>query len=248
MTSHPPPIPAATLIVLRDRPDGAPQIAMVERSPTLAFGAGALVFPGGRVDPGDHALVPAGSLDRGDAAARIAAIRETLEEAGVAVGIAPGPADAGIAPLRAAILGGAPFGPALAAAGLHLEPDALVPFARWQPAPPIRRIFDTRFYVARLPNGAGPGTVDGIENVRLLWATAAEVLDEDAAGRVSLMLPTRFNLQRLAQFETVEAILADARRHPAERITPVREDRDGAVWATIPAGLGYPTLSVPFEA
>ena len=50
-----------------------------------------MVFPGGRVDPGDHAMVPADAPDADEAAARIAAIRETIEEVGLAVGLTPRP-------------------------------------------------------------------------------------------------------------------------------------------------------------
>ena len=75
--------PAATLIIVRDRPGRPAEILMVERSAKMAFAAGALVFPGGGVEAGDHALAArvAGAMDRDEAAARIAAIRETIEEA-----------------------------------------------------------------------------------------------------------------------------------------------------------------------
>ena len=46
-----PAIPAATLILVRDMADGPPEFLMVERAATMAFAAGALVFPGGRTDP-----------------------------------------------------------------------------------------------------------------------------------------------------------------------------------------------------
>jgi 8-oxo-dGTP pyrophosphatase MutT (NUDIX family) len=68
----------------------APQLLVVQRSAHLAFAAGAYVFPGGRVDPADHV---AGSLhhpdrDPEEAAARIAALRETREETGIALDVA----------------------------------------------------------------------------------------------------------------------------------------------------------------
>lgn len=89
MPSAPDAIPAATLVLLRDRQDGPPDLLMVERSAAMAFAAGALVFPGGRIDPGDHLL--ADTVQQEDATARIAAIRETIEEAGIAVGLSPLP-------------------------------------------------------------------------------------------------------------------------------------------------------------
>src|SRR6185369_8831284 len=81
------PVPAATLVVFRRAAGGGPpELLMVERSAGMRFAAGAAVFPGGRIDPADHELADMAApahLPRDEAAARIAAIRETLEEAGL---------------------------------------------------------------------------------------------------------------------------------------------------------------------
>lgn len=81
MDDLPPPIPAATLILMRPALSGPPEILMIERAATMVFAAGALAFPGGRIDPEDHAAAAGSRLP--DAAARIAAIRETIEETGI---------------------------------------------------------------------------------------------------------------------------------------------------------------------
>lgn len=73
-------IPAATLVVIRDRDAGPPELLMVERPQTMAFAGGAMVFPGGRIDPADWD--GANSLE--EAAVR-AAVRETAEETGLEV-------------------------------------------------------------------------------------------------------------------------------------------------------------------
>ncbi|HVM23453.1 MAG TPA: NUDIX domain-containing protein, partial [Sphingomicrobium sp.] len=80
-------IPAATLIVVRDKPGEAPELLMVERAAGMAFAAGALVFPGGRIDEADRRLAARLGVDP----AAVAAIRETLEETAVPVGISPHP-------------------------------------------------------------------------------------------------------------------------------------------------------------
>lgn len=232
-------IPAATLILLRERDPAAPEVLMVERAAIMAFAGGALVFPGGRVDPGDHALAalfPA--LDADDAAARIAAIRETLEEAGIAVALDPAPAAPAIAALRRALAAGEDFGALLADAGLALDPAALVPFARWRPDFHATRTFDTRFYLARAPAGAAP-VADGTESVTAFWGGAADIL----AGEARIIFPTRRNLERLAGFASFAAAAADAMRHPLETITPWLEQRDGEAWLCIPAGAGYPVTA-----
>lgn len=73
-------IPAATLVVMREQPSGPPQLLMVERPTTMSFAAGAMVFPGGRIEPEDHLC----ATDLTTAAAR-AAVRETAEETGLEV-------------------------------------------------------------------------------------------------------------------------------------------------------------------
>jgi 8-oxo-dGTP pyrophosphatase MutT (NUDIX family) len=75
-----PAIPAATVILLRDRASGL-ETLMVRRSTRLHFG-GMWVFPGGRIDPDDY---PVGAGDDELAAARRAAAREAAEEAGLVV-------------------------------------------------------------------------------------------------------------------------------------------------------------------
>ena len=75
-------IPAATLVVIRDSDAGSPELLMVERPRTMAFAGGAMVFPGGRIDPADWES--ANSLEQ--AAAR-AAVRETAEETGLEVAL-----------------------------------------------------------------------------------------------------------------------------------------------------------------
>ena len=239
-----PAIPAATLVIFRDAPvGGAPELLLVERAKAMVFAGGALVFPGGRVDPGDHALAALMPGDVDENAHRIAAIRETVEEAGLPIGLDPAPAD--LAALRAALHAGEPFGAALAAAGVALRPDALTPFARWRPNHANMRIFDTRFYLARLPADAPVATVDRTENTRLLWATAAQVLADADAGRAAIIFPTRRNLERLAQFDGFDAAVAQAEAIPVQTITPFTEDRDGATHLCIPAGLGYPVTGEP---
>ena len=241
-------IPAATLVIFRNNPGHAPELLMVERAKQMVFAAGALVFPGGRIDPGDHALAQTLDGEAEDTAARIAAVRETIEEAGLPVGLTTIPAPDALAQLRRALHAGEPFGAALAAAGNALALDALVPFARWRPAHRNMRIFDTRFYLAELPADAPEASVDATENVRLLWASAQWVLDEADAGRVQIIFPTRRNLERLARFASFDDAAADSQGREMRVVTPWSEERDGATHLCIPDDLGYPVTSEPIGA
>lgn len=235
-------IPAATLVVFRDSHGGSPELLMVERAKAMVFAAGAMVFPGGRVDPGDHVLAQTMGGDE-ETAARIAAVRETIEEAGLPVGLASPPSADTLDAMRAALHAGTPFGEVLSDAGAKLDLDLLVPFARWRPAHRNMRIFDTRFYLARLPADAPHATVDETENVRLVWASAQAVLDEADAGRMAIIFPTRRNLERLAQFASYEDAAAHARATPQRVVTPWPETRDGEQHLCIPENLGYPVTS-----
>lgn len=238
------PIPAATVIVMREGA-GAPELLIAERAAEMRFAGGALVFPGGRVDPGDHALAALHAGDAEEMAARIAAIRETIEEAGIAVGVDLAPGRLG--EVRAGLHAGQPFGGLLAAAGGALRPEALVPFARWLPRGVTHRIFDTRFYLALAPADADTACPDGNENVRVFWASARAVLDAADAGRATIIFPTRRNLERLALFGSFADAVADARAHPQRIVTPWIERRDGAEHLCIPDDLGYPVTSEPLD-
>jgi 8-oxo-dGTP pyrophosphatase MutT (NUDIX family) len=118
-----PAIPAATVVLLRDTVHGI-ETLMLRRDTELAFGGGAWVFPGGRVDAGDYppgrtATDAAADPDIALAAARRAAVRESREEA-----------------------------------GLEVDEESLVWFAHWTPKQSLARRFATWFFVARAPDGA----------------------------------------------------------------------------------------------
>ena len=242
----PPAIPAATLVVMRESAVGPPQLLMVERTAAMAFAGGALVFPGGRIDDGDRAL--AATFAEAEAAARIAAIRETLEESGVPVGVEPVPGDDLAWQLQDDLLAGGRFGEIVASHGLDLRLDALTLFARWKPAFHQARIFDTLFFIAAAPAGDWQLRPQEGECESVEWLSAAEVLDRISRGEASAIFPTVRNLERLAQFDSISAARADALAHPVETITPWLGDHDGEPHLFIPEGLGYPVTREPLAS
>ena len=225
--SEKPPIPAATLVTVRDSPRGPPELLMVERAPGMAFAAGALVFPGGRIDDED-------------AGAKVAAIRETLEETAIPVCLSPLPSPDAAKAMQAQLLEGRGFDALLREHGLSLALDSLTPLARWVPKFHATRRFDTLFFVGRAPDGEWePSFVPG-ECSGAFWITAADALERERRGEAQLIFPTRRNLERLAQHSSFEAIRADAQAHPIEPVTPWVEQVDGVNFITIPEGIGYP--------
>jgi len=243
----PPATPAATLVIFRhDVAGGPPQLLMVERSATMRFAGGAAVFPGGRIDPADFDLArelsdSAADEDAiDDLAARIAAVRETLEETGLVVGIDRAVSLDEALAARAFLLEQGALAPVLARHGWTLAPQELTYFARWRPKHAHMRVFDTRFFLADLGTGAVELAVDATENTHLFWASAAEALRLADAGQIAVIFPTRRNLERLAQFATFAEVKTHAETIPVRTVTPFMGERDGQRWLLIPEGQGYP--------
>jgi 8-oxo-dGTP pyrophosphatase MutT (NUDIX family) len=247
MTDLPDPIPAATLVLMRERAGGPPELLVTERTGQMAFAAGALVFPGGRIDADDHRTAEWLAPALPDAAARIAAIRETIEETGIAPGLVPAPDPPFVSQLAAALHEEISFGDLLSQHELTLDLGALIPFARWCPNFREARRFDTLFFLAEAPAGAGEPVVSEREAVRAFWASAADILAEVDAGGAHVIFPTRRNLERLAGFASFADARASAARHPVTKITPWIEERVGVRHVCIPDGIGYPVTSEPLE-
>lgn len=191
------------------------------------------VFPGGRVDPSDVTIAGAdASLDL--AAARVAAVRETLEEVDIWLG-APGEEAAA----RAAVAGNASW-----ADVRGLRDVALSPYARWITPSGEGRRYDTWFFLARVPDTA-VATPDGGEATRSGWLRPRDVLRAGAAT-YPLAPPTFVHLSRLIEVETVDEALA----LPCELdpIQPVRHlDGDTLVFSLpgCPVHGGAPRRTTP---
>lgn len=248
----PEPIPAATLVIFRQgRSAPEPEILMTVRSRTMSFAGGMAVFPGGRLDPADYQLAAtlAPEMPVEEAAHRIAAIRETLEETGLAVGFTGEIDAARAAEMRRLALDKGALAPVLETFSLGLDLTALTPFARWLPLGLAHsRIFDTRFYLADLGTGSVEVEVDATENTRLFWVSASEALAMAERGEISVIFPTRRNLERLAQFPDFATARLHAEATPQRTITPWVEETPGGPQLTIPDDLGYPVCREPLNS
>jgi 8-oxo-dGTP pyrophosphatase MutT (NUDIX family) len=192
---------AATLILL-DRSAGAARVLLGKRHPGHAFMPNKYVFPGGALDSADRRMSVAAPLDPlveaklmaetrrpSPALARalaLAAIRETFEETGLAIGVA----DCGAAerPPEGAWT-------RFAATGVSPALDRLDLVARAITPPGRSRRYDARFFVADASSIAfrAQGVVHGeAELVELVWTP----LDE--AQRLDVPLITRAVLGDLA--------------------------------------------------
>lgn len=240
--------PAATIVIFRKGREGAaPEFLMVQRAKEMRFAGGAAVFPGGRVDPSDRALALrlAPDDDHEIASARIAGIRETLEETGLMLATRQTVTPAEAVAARAMLLETEDLAPVLERFGWDIDLGAMVFYAHW--CPPFDNTFDTRFFVTDLGTGAVDVTVDATENTRLFWTSAQGALDMNANGEISVIFPTMRNLERLAQFSDFSEACESARQFPPQRMSARRETIDGEEWITIPDGRGYPVLGQPLE-
>jgi 8-oxo-dGTP pyrophosphatase MutT (NUDIX family) len=242
----PPATPAATMVVFHRNPaGGAPLILMVERVKSMAFAGGAVVFPGGKVDAEDFAFAEVldHGLDLQEAAARLAAIRETVEEAGLALGLAGVADPADCIKARAALHAGDSLQAVCAQHGWTPQFDKLIPWARWRPPNLETRVFDTRFYLVDAGDADLPGEVDNTENKSLFWDSAASVLERVQRRELKAIFPTMRNLERLAQFESFDAAAAHAAEYPSKLLLTYIEERDGVPHICIPDGFGYPVTA-----
>lgn len=242
----PPATPAATMVIFRNNPEGGPPlILMVERVKSMAFAGGMVVFPGGKVD--DHDRAYAGIIDHGldlhEAAARLAVIRETIEEAGLALALDGVTDAADCAEARAALHDGASLKEICDDNGWTPQLDQLVPWARWRPPSLETRVFDTRFYLIDAGDAHLPAVVDNTENRMLFWDSAAGVLERVARKEVKAIFPTMRNLERLAQFDNFADTAAHAADHPVQLMLTYVEERDGVPHICIPEGHGYPVTA-----
>lgn len=242
----PPATAASTMVIFRDDPDGGPPLLlMVERVKTMAFAGGAVVFPGGKVDEADRhfAAELGGPYDLHETAARLAAIRETIEEAGLALALSGVNDPSECQEARAALHGGEDLRAICQRHGWEPALDQLIPWARWRPPGFETRVFDTRFYLVNAGDAHLPGEVDNTENKSLFWDSASGVIKRAERGEVKAIFPTMRNLERLALCDSFDAAAAHAARYPSTLLTSYTEERDGVMHICIPEGFGYPVTA-----
>jgi 8-oxo-dGTP pyrophosphatase MutT (NUDIX family) len=246
-----PPRASATVVLLRDDPEKGLQVFLLRRHTASAVLGGAFVFPGGKLDEADctsdvHACldVPSSALHatlgESDISAEmaaglyVAAVREALEECGVLFArLAHGDALAHDAHQRQkwqqALHGGQSFVEVLRSAGLRVDTQHLAPWSRWitpiQPSVTNKR-FDTRFFVAVLPQGQHP-IHDNIEAIDSVWLSPHEALGLYWAGDLPLAPPQIMTLVSLLSHTCTTSVLNLAKQHMPPRVLPEAFDDEG---------------------
>jgi 8-oxo-dGTP pyrophosphatase MutT (NUDIX family) len=249
----PPPVrDASTVVLLRDRAtaDGSHlEVHLMRRVASMAFAAGAVVFPGGSVDPADAdadvdlpADYPAqlGADLPLSRALVCAAVRETFEEAGVL--LVRGQAPETWADERQQLANReTALADVLTYHGLRLDADVVRPWARWiTPEPEVKR-FDTRFFVAAMPDGQRVAGDDaGGEADSAAWMRPQHAIDGYHAGELTMLPPTIATLTEIAAFPDVASVLAATAVREVTVVEPrIEVAPDGAVTFVRP---GYEDL------
>lgn len=256
------PVPAASVLLLRDNPDDTPplEVLMVERHADIGFAGGALVFPGGRIDPGDRNpawadFADGWPTDEITASAMVAAAREAFEETGLLLAraaddaaLVDGERTLALDRRRAEIeADDALFIEMVRAEKLRLALDQLSLFARWIAPPGLHKRFDTWFFCAAMPAGQ-VAREDGNEATEALWITPKAALAARAEGSRKMIFPTARNVELLGRSACAADVVRYAATRAIEPITPAIVRRgDGAV-LTIPDHLGYPVTEEALES
>jgi len=244
------PVPAATILMLRDAPDGL-ETFMVVRHHQIDFASGALVFPGGKVDPGDYEVRTycdgAEAIDDKTLAMMAGAIREAFEESGVLLARPAGGSEL-ISGKHLAKLdtyrdqlnrGGLSLLDFLKQEDLRLACDCLQHFAHWVTPPMMPKRFDTHFYLAIAPDDH-LAVHDGHESVDSIWITPGNAISGSQNGRYTIIFPTLLNIEMLALSKDVKQAMEMARARTVVEVLPWTEQRDDGNYICIPAQAGYP--------
>jgi 8-oxo-dGTP pyrophosphatase MutT (NUDIX family) len=258
------PVPAATVLVLRDGTSG-PEVLMLHRQKSLAAFGGYWVFPGGKVDEADRryaawlrtaaeddleaAMLGAEEGDLPDLLpSLIAAIRETFEETGLLYAHTGAGAFAERYQRHAA-----DWRVALARDPSALETllvaecarphwEALAYWTRWLPPTDLPQRFETDFYLACAPEGQ-QAIVDTGEAVELRWVAvhSDDWLSFKTAPVTAFML--EFLRARLHVHGSSAALIAALRTEPLPPMMPLRLVENALRYAVLPWDAAYPALA-----
>lgn len=207
---------------------------MLER-PARGYFGGLWVFPGGALEPIDGGDLARRAVsvpdDAQDLTWRAAALRETVEEVGLAVTEpqVEGPIDA---------MGEDVF-QAVRKRGAVLDGRRLRLLSQWVTPRGLPTRYDARFYLTSLPSP--PALLPrASEVVDLGWFTASDGLARVERGEWAMARPTLHHLRWLAGLADVEAMWSAAAQATGQRVEPMIESDGSVVRVRLPAVADLP--------
>lgn len=234
---------------------------MLQRNLKSDFVGGAYVFPGGAVDPEDsdprYAKVASGPIGedtaaRGEGAEfRVAAVRESFEEAGILFASDASGRTVELSDPRLTDrfrqhrsdvdAGRRQLYEICVEERLSIDLGNLLYLSRWVTPLGAPRRYDTRFFVAEAPAGQ-EALHDDREVIDTVWITPADALDDARSGRRTMIFPTFRTMATLARFDDVGQLLghvaAIGRVDPIQPVMTQVEDRLELLLPGDPEGVG----------
>lgn len=217
---EPTPMPAVSVLPLRDGPDGL-EVFVQHRAATMDFVPGALVFPGGRVDPVDHETGATLDLPKSLVEEHTLAWRHT------AFGVFGDASRAARTVLACAVREVAEE------TGAVIHPACLLPWDNWETPLGSPKRFDVRFLLlpVRTTAQAAAFTHATTEARTSHWMPVRDVVRGADDGTLYLVAPTRVLVEELDALGSLDA--AVALRPPIRRVrddicpSPARRGRLG---------------------
>jgi len=238
---------AATIIILREKAPKGFEVLLLKRHEKSNFFAGNYVYPGGGLEPQDcvsdiHPFC--GGLSPGEASRIlgsstppdeslgywVAAVRELFEEAGILLAYGRkephGQAElltdpAKLSEYRASLQNKKlSFREMAQTEGLSLALDQVIYYAHWitPEARPVR--FDTRFFIARHPEGQ-EANHDRQETTARAWISPANALEANLQSEIVLSPPTLKTLEDLSRFHSIRDLFPRVKEAPKPSILPI---------------------------
>jgi len=237
------PRPAATIVLLRDTDVGV-EVLLLRRNRSTGFVPGAYVFPGGRVDGSDateELLTFVDGLTAEEAAKRLelvdgdppaiayylASVREAFEETGILVGRdtngdEPATAEENeqVDATRDDLMEDRiSFAQVLGQLDCRIDGASCEYLAHWITPKPEPRRYDTRFFAAKVREGATP-IVDAREMTDAIWITPVAALARCDRGTLPMVFPTIKTLEQLRGYGTADEMLASLAGQSVRTIMP----------------------------
>ena len=234
-------IPAATVLVLRDS-DHEMEVLMVKRSNKPPFG-NLYVFPGGKIDDDDYlsdlenfcdglndnSASDKLGLKHSGLSYWIACIRECFEEVGILMAIKnsgekldlDGKDKSRFDEYRKLLIDNkVNLLDICKKENLTLTTKNIAPLSHWITPKIESRRFDTRFFIAYLPENQ---TVehDGLELTKSIWINPNKAIEKAFKGDMPMIMPTIKNLQSCEDYRSAKDILRDQKKLTNNDIPPI---------------------------
>ena len=234
MTEPGKPKHAATVILLRPGETRGFEVFLTRRPDGMPFLGSMYCYPGGTVSKEDcRAAMVSRTVGRTPIEARriigpaftptqaiglwVAAVREVFEEVGVLLAADSTGAKMSMTPERAGRLiqhhhdvseKRLSFSALLEREQLYCDLASLSHFSSWQTPAQFAIRFDTRFFLAALPQGQIP-LATSYEVAHSVWLTPDRAMQLFTRGELPMIFPTFASLRTLADFDTLESVLRD---------------------------------------